>query len=110
MVGKQSSNESLSMAVVRNAQEVFGRSRSPSPSIETNLVPKKVTSTIGEDAGSSISRASSRGTSKSATNVKSASLLNSFLPESVEKPFIVTFDTSNGMTKPLGLFFTTDLA
>ena len=108
MEGKQSSNESSSMAVVRNVQEeVFGRSRSPSPSIETNLVPKKVTSTIGEDAGSSISRAT-RGTSKSATNVKSASLLNSFLPESVEKPFIVTFDTSNGLTKPLGLFFTTD--
>ena len=106
----QSSSEGSSMAVVRSAQKVFGRSRSPSPSIETNLIPKKATSsTIGEDAGtsSSISR-TSRGTAKSATEVQSAAILNSLLPESVEKPFIVTFDTSNGSTKPLGLFFTTD--
>ena len=106
MEGKQSSIESSS-------QEVFGRSRSPSPSIETNLIPKKApkkaTSTIDADGTNiSISRSSSRGTSKSATNVKSASLLNSLLPESVEKPFIVSFDTSSGLTKPLGLFFTTD--
>ena len=113
MVVRQSSSQGSSIAGALNAQEVFGRSRSPSPSSETNLnlIPKKVTTGNGGGTSTSISTSISRaskGTSKSATDMKPTALSNSLLPESVEKPFIVTFDTSRLNKTPLGIFFITD--
>jgi len=100
MVGREIPNEVSPTAAAHDTQEVTGKSRSPSPSSEPNIIRKIGTS-------SSIVSHSSGGTRNSAIGAKSASSLGSLLHESVEKPFVVTFDTI-GLNKPLGLFFITD--